>query len=166
MARFHFPLPPPTLPSQNRQGWIQFLDLWFLGPTPLRLTYKPSFGGGPIPLSTRYVPSVGGLYAIMVYDATFGPLPYRLIYMGEAQNLAERLCGSHEKYESWIRAAGGSQLYVGFHFIEQESARQTTERRLIEYYGPECNKTFNHNALALRALSSLYSYKPDWTFES
>jgi hypothetical protein len=60
----------PALPIRNRLCCIQFLDLLFTAPTPLKLTYRPSFGGGgPTPFNTTYVPSFGGLYAIMVYDA-------------------------------------------------------------------------------------------------
>ena len=95
----------------------------------------------------------------MVDDATWGPLPYRLICVGKARSLAERVCRSHEKYESWVHAASGAALFVAFHFIEEESARSAVERRLIEHYRPECNETFNHNALALRSLASLYSLK-------
>jgi hypothetical protein len=125
---------------------IQFQNLLFTGPTPLRLTCKPSFGGAPVPYSTTYVPPFGGLYAVMIYDATCSPLPYRLIYLGRARKLSERVCGSHEKYPSWERAACGAQLYVAFHSIADESARTIAERRIIEHYRPECNTALNPNA--------------------
>ena len=148
----------PSLPIRRRtQQWISFLQLPFSGPVPLNLTYKPVFGGAPVPYNTTDVPSFAGLYAIMVYDATWRPLPYRLIYVGEAGNLAERVCSSHEKYPSWVRAASGGQLFAAFHAVVRESARKTAERQLIEHYGPECNKTYNHNALTLRSLMGLYT---------
>ena len=137
---------------------ISFKGWSFTYPTALRLTYTPSSMSCPTPFSTTFVPSSGGLYAIMIYDANWRPLPYRLIYVGKAQNLAERVCRSHEKYESWERAAGGAQLYIAFHIIQNESARKAAERQIIEHYGPECNETFNHNLLALRALG-LFSGK-------
>lgn len=130
----------PALPLRR----IQFLNLNFTGPTPLRLTYKPVFLGSPRPFSTTYMPSFGGLYAILVHDATCSPRPYRLIYLGKAGDLSERVCGSHEKYESWMRAACGAQLFVAFYLMANELARTSAERRLIEHYRPECNKTFNH----------------------
>jgi hypothetical protein len=80
-------------------------------------------------------------------------LPYRLIYVGEAANLSERVCRSHEKYESWVRAACGAPLFVAFHSIAGESARRKAEQRLIEHYGPECNKR-----------SGLYSDETNWPF--
>ena len=130
----------PALPLRR----IQFLDRLFTGPTPLRLTYKPVFRGSPTPFSTTYVPNFGGLYAVMVHDGTCSPLPYRLIYVGKAGNLSERVCLSHEKYPSWAQAACGAQLFVAFHSIADESARAIAERQIIEHYRPECNQTFNH----------------------
>ena len=144
----------PSLPHRNRsQQCLFFLGLQFVAPTQLRLTYRPTLFNAPQPHNTTYVPSYGGIYAVMVYDSTWKPLPYRPIYIGEAQNLSERVCQIHEKYDSWVRAACGGQLYVAFHCIEGEAARKAAERRLIEHFKPECNKTFNHNALPLRALA-------------
>jgi hypothetical protein len=100
----------------------------------------------------------------MVRDAAWRPQPYRLIYIGEAGNLAERVVRSHEKYESWRHAAGGAQLFVAFHAVEGTLIRRVREKKLIEHYEPECNKTFNRNALAVRSLVDLYSYGPNWPF--
>jgi hypothetical protein len=145
----------PTLPVRLRmEQQIRLLNLPFTGPKLLRPTC-----GAP-----AYLPSVGGLYAIMIYDATCRPLPYRSIYMGETGNLAEGVCQDHENYELWERVAGGAPLYVAFHPIDDETARRIAERLLIEHYGPECNTTFNRNALALRALLDLYSGESNWPF--
>jgi hypothetical protein len=149
----------PALPLRS----IQFLDRIFTGPTPLRLTYKPVFRGSPRPFNTTYVPSYGGLYAVMVHDATCSPLPYRLIYLGKAGKLSERVCGSHEKYTSWERVACGAQLFVAFHLIADESDRTIAERRIIEHYRPECNTALNPNTNAIRSLLDLYlnpRYRP------
>lgn len=139
----------PALPIRNRaQGWIRFLHLPFAGPTPLKLTYRPvlaSLATHQRPFGTTHIPDFGGLYAIMVHDATCHPLPYRLIYVGEAGKLSERVCRSHEKYASWERAACGAQLFIAFHCIPNESERKAAERQLIEHYRPECNRTFNSN---------------------
>jgi excinuclease UvrABC nuclease subunit len=136
-------------------------SIWFIKPfnhpTPLRLTFQPVFSSGPHPLSTTYVPRSGGLYAVMVYDATCAPLPYRLIYVGKAGKLSERVCASHEKYSSWKRAACGSPLYVAFRLIADESARTIAERQIIEKYRPECNTALNPNTYTLRSLLDLYT---------
>jgi hypothetical protein len=169
MAKFHVPLPKlrgisvrpslgvggvpsviPAFPIQRRmQQWIWFLNLPFAGPTAFDVAHKPTFGG---------------LYAIMVFDATCTPLPYRLIYVGETGNLAERVCRSHEKYPSWVRAAGGRQLFVAFHAIENSLLRRAAEQRLIGHYRPACNETFNPNALQLKTLLGLSPDALNWPF--
>ncbi len=113
---------------QPRQQWIWFSNLPFAGPTPFDIAAKHNFGG---------------LYAILVFDPRCKPLPYRVIYIGEAGDMGERVCRSHEKYQSWVRSAGGSLLFVAFHAIVNETERRAAERRLIEHYRPECNETFN-----------------------
>jgi hypothetical protein len=119
-------LPAPVQPQQ----WIKFSDLAFAGPK--LLGFGPSY-------------SFAGLYAIMVIDMKWRPLPYRVIYFGEAGNMADRLA-NHEKRESWKRAAGGSVLFVAVRAISVESARKAAEERLIGHYSPECNVI--HNSLA------------------
>jgi hypothetical protein len=142
--------------SVRRYCCIHFLGLPFIGPTPLRLTYKSVSLKSPRPFSSTYVPSSGGLYAVMVRDAACSPLPYRLIYAGKAGSLSQRVCGGHEKYLSWERAARGAQLFVAFYLVGDESTRTRFERRIIQHYQPECNETFNHNA-TVTALSELYA---------
>ena len=144
----------PALSVRNRQSkWIWLQNLPFAGPTLLTLES-----------GITVAPRRGGLYAIMVLDPTWRPLPYRVIYIGKAGNLAERVSRTHEKYPSWLYAASGAQLFVAFHTISGESARRTAERRLIEHYGPECNETFNHNAAAMRVLGLLCSNEFNWPY--
>lgn len=152
----------PSLPIRNR-SYIQFLDWTFSFPTQLNLTYRPVGVAYPTPTGITQIPSFGGLYAVMVYDAGGSPKPYRLIYVGESANLADRVCSSHEKYPSWIRAASGAQLFVAFSPIVGEAARKSAARQIITHYGPECNKTFNRNMAALRALG-MYSDAANWPF--
>jgi len=143
----------PTLPLRKK---IWFIEP-FTYPTPLRLGYKSVFRGSPAPpVYTTLVPNYGGLYAVMVYDATCTPLPYRLIYVGKAGNLSERVCRSHEKYQSWERAACGAQLFASFHCMISESVRTTAERQIIERYRPECNTALNPSANAIRSLLDPY----------
>jgi hypothetical protein len=150
----------PTLPPTQKILFIQP----FTYPTPLKLAYKPVFRGSPAPPTyTTLVPSYGGLYLIMIADGTCTPLPYRLIYVGKAGNLSERVCASHEKLPSWKRAAGGAQLFVAFHCMIDESARTTAEQQIIERYRPQCNVALNPNVLTLRALG-LYQDESNWPF--
>ena len=94
-----------------------------------------------------------GLYAVLVYDPSASPRPYRVIYFGQARDLSDRVTGSHEKYLSWCTAAGGSaNLYVAFHWMlgSIESQRTIAERELIQHYAPECNSTHNPWGFGLR----------------
>ncbi len=106
-------------------------------------------------IASTYVPSYGGLYVVMINDATWQPLPCRPIYVGKAQDLSLRVCRSHEKYQSWLRAASGTGLFIAFCHIEDENVRSDVERRLIEHYTPSCNRMFNRNAARFRVLGDL-----------
>lgn len=120
---------PPPVPKPETENWIWFQGLPFAGPTPLALAPKYNWGG---------------LYAIMVLDVSGTPRPYRVIYIGESGDMAQRVGTSHEKFASWVRVAGSaSRLHVAFHTIANQAERRAAESRLIAYYKPECNDTFN-----------------------
>jgi hypothetical protein len=90
--------------------------------------------------------SLAGLYAILVYDTRCSPRPYRVIYFGQAGDIAARVRDSHEKYFSWGNAARGTaNLYVAFHWMSGSSERQRcdAESVLVRDYNPECNIVFN-----------------------
>jgi hypothetical protein len=119
----------PVLPTTKREERIKFWDFSFRGP--FLFFEAPKFNWP-------------GLYAICVYDSTWKPLPYRVIYFGEAGNLAERVRASHEKFQEWKIAAGGAfRLYVAFCRIDNAISRGSAERGLIKHYNPECNDQFN-----------------------
>ncbi len=115
---------------------IIFDDVVFTEPAPFAF-FLPPFGHA-------------GLYAIIVPDVSARPRTYRAIYFGQASKLSERVRESHEKYEDWVKEAGGAwRLYVSFRTMSAtENERVATERRLIEKYQPACNDMFN----PLRAL--------------
>jgi len=118
-----------SLPPKN--DGIRFTNRRFSEPALLR---------GATPLSWP------GLYAILVYDPTCTPRPYRVVYFGQGSNLSERVTTSHEKYSKWCAAANGcANLYVAFHWLpgSNESQRLTAEAELIRDYRPQCNITFN-----------------------
>jgi hypothetical protein len=107
---------------------IRFLDFTFTEPALFHTASKPG---------------CGGLYAVMVFDASCSPRPYRVIYFGKARDLSERPSTSHENYRSWLRASAGSPLYVAFCRIDLPLLRGAIERRIIAHYQPACNETFN-----------------------
>lgn len=146
MTLFHVP---------PRRRSISFLGVSFDRPSPLILVENAATLRAQGLLASTFIPSFGGLYVIMVHDPTWSPLPYRPIYIGQAEELSERVCPSHEKYPSWIRAASGAYLYVAFCHIEDKGVRSDLERRLITHYSPSCNRTFNYNAARMRVLGDL-----------
>ena len=86
----------------------------------------------------------GGIYAVLAYDATWKPLPYRVLYFGKAKDLGERVCESHEKYWAWKMEAGYlSSLYYSFMPVALEAERTRIESELIGHYGPPCNDRGN-----------------------
>lgn len=127
-------IPIPPTPS------IRFGDLKFSGPFLLGLQQWPA-----------YLRPFGGLYAVTVPDDTWKPLPHRPIYFGETEDLPERVCLTHEKLPEWVRAACGQALHFSFYVVIGEQQRKAAEKHLIEHYKPECNKTYNRNAIAARA---------------
>jgi hypothetical protein len=122
---------------------IRFNQLSFTPPRLLIVPYRPTLRLAPRPISTTQVPSYAGLYVVLVYDPSCSPLPYRPLYFGQAMELSDRVCRSHEKYSSWEKAAGSSSLYVAFCEMPSALDRDIAERGLIERYLPQCNEIYN-----------------------
>ncbi|MDQ5850034.1 MAG: hypothetical protein M3544_13840 [Pseudomonadota bacterium] len=98
---------------------------------------------GPFPAGSWVAPWYGGVYAVLVRDASWAPLPCRPIYFGQTGNFAQRgFLRGHAAYHSWLAAAGGeSNLGIATHWMpaSTEAARQAIERALLRQYRPECN---------------------------
>lgn len=129
-----FSMPVPA--NVRKPNGINFDNIWFTEPISFEC-FPPPFGGG--------------LYAILIPDITARPRTYREIYFGQAEDLSERVCKSHEKYRDWAKQAGGAdRLYVAFHAMTgTERERVALEERLIDMYKPACNDKGN-------ALADLY----------
>ena len=96
---------------------------------------------GPCPAALWIPPPEGGVFAIMVYDAAYKPLPYRAIHFGEATEFSARaLLVAHPKYAEWL-AAGRSQwgLYIATYSMPGANplTRLALERYLTNHYLPE-----------------------------
>jgi hypothetical protein len=116
-------LPPPSLPPQTG---ITYVDRRFSEPTFLHACV---------------LPMLAGVYVILVYDAGYSPRPYRLLYVGESENLNERVSTNHEKYSAWCREAQNQMLYVAYHLTGMNRVeRYTLEAAVIREYNPPCNK--------------------------
>jgi hypothetical protein len=106
-----------------------------------------NFGGYqftyPVRLSTWQAPWLSGLYAILRFDLSARPLPYKPIYFGETDNFATRGIGkSHDKYDCWALEAGAeADLYISIFAMPSSHAiqRRAIEQQLIATYQTPCN---------------------------
>lgn len=94
---------------------------------------------------------VPGLYAIMLFDSTCNPRPFRVIYFGQSDNIYYRASKTHENYEDWCKAAGRNSLYVSFYEMlgSTELQREIDETTLIDTYKPICNDKRSVNLEAM-----------------
>jgi len=84
-----------------------------------------------------------GVYAIIAYDKSFGPVPYKIIYYGEASNFSRpNFLTSHRKYSYWTREADPPSLYIAIYTRLPESSKQqkkVVKAELLSRYKPICN---------------------------
>jgi excinuclease UvrABC nuclease subunit len=84
-----------------------------------------------------------GLYAILVYDPSCTPRPYRVLYFGESENIQTRATSNHENYSHWRTQAGPlARIYRSVHPLSSSTKlqRQQVESALIAKYKPKCNE--------------------------
>lgn len=105
------------------------------------ITYENWQFSEPTLFQPRFIPPYNGLYVILVRDETCSPRPYRLLYIGESENLNTRVTTNHEKHSDWTREAKGKPLFVAYHapLGLTTSQRKELEERLIKKYDPPCN---------------------------
>ena len=129
----------PVSPNVRKPNGIIFDDILFTEPTSFE-SFPPPFGGG--------------LYVVLIPDLNGRPRTYRAIYFGQAGDLSERVCKSHERYRDWAKEAGGAhRLHVAFHTMTGgERVRVAVEERLIGMYKPACNDKSNPLADLYRRL--------------
>jgi hypothetical protein len=84
-----------------------------------------------------------GLYAILVFDPSCTPRPYRVLYFGESENIQTRATGTHEKLSHWRTHAGPmAEIYRSLCPLSSATKleRQQAESTLITEYTPPCNE--------------------------
>jgi hypothetical protein len=98
----------------------------------------------PAPVARWSAPHRAGVYAILVADQTYQPMPFRVIYFGESGNMSERrFFRGHPKYSCWIREAGSEQsLYIAVYPmpVSTREQRRAVAVGLISEIGPVCNQ--------------------------
>jgi hypothetical protein len=101
---------------------------------------------GPYAAAGWTAPTYGGIYAVMVHDPAYNPLPYRVIYFGQAHDLSSRgLLRAHPKYADWLAAGGNDRgLYIATYGMpgSSELTRLAVETHLVHHYQLECNEPF------------------------
>ena len=118
--RAHFPPPSPVTPGIN-YGNHRFSE--------------------PRLFPCLSMPPFEGIYAILVTDMKFRPRPFRLLYIGETEDLSQEVNMRHAKFADWTREAHGHPLFVAWQTMISASSQQrrSTELQLINAYQPPCN---------------------------
>jgi hypothetical protein len=112
---------------------IKFNDYTFSEPTAL-------------PASSAFIETIAGqpgVYAVLVFDPTCTPRPYRPVYFGESDNIHGRAAGTHENHSSWRAEAGtNAPLYRALCPLPglTKTQRQQVESVLIAEYSTPCNR--------------------------
>jgi hypothetical protein len=98
---------------------------------------------GPMSFASWSPPYRAGLYAVVVPNQLWTPLPFEPIYFGESGNMSERgFLRSHHCYGRWmIKAGSETNLYVALYLMSGSTAeqRRAIESVLIRHYKPSCN---------------------------
>lgn len=85
-------------------------------------------------------PAGGGVYAVMVRDSRWQPLPYRVLYIGKAERFGDGFLRTHPRYWEWCAMAWTpARLYVASYAAETAEFRDWLEGHLLAHYRPECN---------------------------
>jgi hypothetical protein len=103
----------------------------------------------PVVLQGSTLSTKQGIYAILVPDMSFFPWPYRVLFFGEADNIAKHVTPKHAQYNEWVGAAAGAELYVAVHNTGRMTAkkRQAAENELVSEFEPCCNQLMSCSAV-------------------
>ena len=111
-------------------------------------SYSLNFNGYWRAPNASGLPARSGVYC--VYACTYDPRmktvsPRRLLYIGEAANVRERVSG-HERWRDWERELQyGEVLCFSAAPIAPQSDRQRAEAAMIRHHKPPCNSEFVHS---------------------
>lgn len=105
-------------------------------------SYDLNFDGYWRPPNISGLPDSSGIYC--VYACTHNVQRKtvsirKLLYVGEAANVSERVPG-HERWQDWeLELQHGEELCFSVALISPESDRQRTEAAMIHHHKPPCN---------------------------
>ena len=113
----------------------------------------------PEPLTRDALPFTAGLYAILVPNYEYRPVPYEPIYFGQCANLRAAVGIHHLAYNRWRWHPRGRQgLFVAYVSMPSSTDdwRRYNEAQLIRQYNPVCNRdeTSDAQTRALREIGA------------
>ncbi len=97
----------------------------------------------PTALVRDTLPFTAGIYAVLVPNYEFRPVPYEPIYFGQAANLRAAVGTHHLAYSRWRwHPRGRSGLFVAWVPMPSstEDWRRYNEDQLVRQYNPVCNR--------------------------
>lgn len=113
----------------------------------------------PVPLAPEVLPSVAGVFAVVVPNYEYRPVPWEPIYFGQSPNLRGAVGTHHAAYGRWRwHPRGRSGLYVAYAAMPSstEDWRRYNQQQLVKQYNTVCNRDENADAQAqaLREIGS------------
>ena len=109
------------------------------------MTYVLNFGGYWRVLALTRLPTAAGIYG--VYACTYNALTdrvslHRLLYVGEAANVRNRVAG-HEQWTVWTSyLLPAEELCFNGAMIAPVGARHRAEAAMIHHHKPPCNSEY------------------------
>ncbi len=109
----------------------------------MRVQFDQWVFNSPVPIDRCVPVRCAALYAILVADDSSASFPFRPIYFGQTENLAQsHFFESHPRYADWVREAGSEQdLFVATYLCAGMTGqyREFVEGMLVREYAPACN---------------------------
>ena len=110
------------------------------------MIYKDREFSEPVALQGATLSTKQGIYAILVPDMSFYPWPYRVVFFGEADNVAKAVTPKHTQYNKWVGEAAGADLFIAVH----STGRMTAKKRQAaadELVSACCNEAMSCSAV-------------------
>jgi len=107
-------------------------------------TYSLEFHGYRIEVNKSSLPAESGIYCVYrcTYDREKGTVSLKkLIYIGESQNIKERVDG-HEKLEDWQSYLESGEILCYSYTLADETTRKRCEAAMIIKHNPPVNTEY------------------------
>jgi len=139
-------------------------------------TFTVEFGGYRRETYVKNIPSISGVYC--VYEGTLNVKKdepdtvslHKLIYIGEAGDINDRINKPHEKWDDWKKhVREGKLLWFSYAEIQDEKDRKRVECALIFQHKPpeneECKNLFTYDKTTIITENMNEFLEPEFTVE-